>query len=282
MPVHVTGFFKPHYSGDPTTTGSVGAGLLLTPGIRFRFRRGSGDVLFNGEMCNIRPARHLSAKLRETSVEIFTLLRPGVGYAISAAATLAVALSYAWLTDRSEMKLAMEAHISEVEHRTGLGDVLSIFEGRGLVVREKAGGPGVGKVKNFLKPINMTVVTSDLGSMETEAMLSAFDYRIKKYGETAMQIFNSQLSLEGFLEAAKWFSEKVGFLTAEIKELLRPIKHMIIGFYVKKKVLLVMPEPNLVEDVREYVDSAFGNVRLFKIGDNGWMKYPRVIPGIIH
>jgi len=282
MPVHVTGFFKPYYSEDPATTGSVGAGLLLTPGIRFRFRRGNGDVLFNGEACRIKPAHYLSTKLREASVEIFTSLRPSVGYAISAASTLAVALSHAWLTGRSEKALAMEAHVSEVEHRTGLGDVLSIFEGSGLVFREKAGGPGVGKVKNYLGPINTAVISSDLGSMETEAMLSAFDYRIKKYGEAAMRIFISQPSLEGFLEAANWFSERVGFLTSEIKDVLRPIRRMIIGSYVKKKVLLVVPEPNLVEDVKEYLDSVFGNVKLFKIGDNEWMKSLRVIPGIIH
>jgi len=282
MPVHVTGFFKPHYSGDPATTGSIGAGVLLTSGIKFRFRHGNGDVLYNGEPCSIKPARYLSTKLGGTSVEIYTSLRPGVGYAISAASTLAVALSYAWLTGRPEKALAMEAHISEVEHRTGLGDVLSIFGGSGLVVRERAGGPGFGKTISITKPINMTVLSSDLGSMETEAMLSAFDYRIKTYGEIAMQIFNAQPSLEGFLEAANWFSEKVGFLTTEIKELVRPIKHMCIGVYVKKKVLLVVPEPDLVFDVREYLESAFGNVRVFKIGDGNWMKSPKVIPGIIH
>ncbi|MEM1518405.1 MAG: hypothetical protein QXI27_00405 [Nitrososphaerota archaeon] len=282
LPVHITGFFKPYYSDDPTTTGSVGAGLILTPGIEFRFRRGNGKVMFNGEYCKIRPALNLSTKLKEAFVEIFTSLKPGVGYAISAASTLAVALSYAWLSGTSVRKLAMDAHISEVEHRTGLGDVISILEGSGLVVREKPGGPGIGKTRSYERAVNMTVVTTDLGSMETEIMLSTINYRLQTYGEMAMRIFEAQPSLEGFLEASSWFSEKVGFMTPEISELLKPIKHMIIGSYIKKKVLLVVPEPDLVYEVKEYLKSVFGHARIFRIGDNSWMKSLELIQGIIH
>lgn len=282
MPVHITGFFKPHYSDNPAYTGSIGAGLLLSPGITFRFSLGNGGLKLNGGKCEVKPANHLSTKLKKTFVEVFTSLKPGVGYAISAATTLAVALSYAWLFNIPEKRMALMAHISEVEHRTGLGDVISIFEGSGLVIREKAGGPGIGKTRSYNLPINTSVITVDIGTMSTETMLSTLSSHLETYGQKALRIFENQPSLEGFLETSRWFSEKVGFLTPDINEKLRTIKNMIIGFYVKKKVLVIVPETQFIEEVMEYLETEFGKARIFKMGDNSWRKSLKVIPGIIH
>jgi pantoate kinase len=117
IPHHVTGFWLPHYTENPLSTGSLGAGLLLDYAI-VRFT-GSG-VYYNGVSVE-----------DGLGIKIHSPYPLGFGYAGSAVLNIAKHVRLHGLS----LKAFQEAHVAEVTAGTGLGDVLAIYTGGCLVVR---------------------------------------------------------------------------------------------------------------------------------------------------
>ena len=270
IPLHITGFFAPHYGADPLHTGSIGAGLVLTPGVICKaLPSRERGIIVNDESCNIRPAWLILSQLPPIRLEIRTPVPIGAGYALSACASLGAALaSNSW----TSLEAAKEAHKAEVLSLTGLGDVPAIFYGNGLTVRTRPGAPGLGEVKSIPTHRKLAIVTADLGRMETTNMLARYSEKIAIHGKLAFRKFTKDPTLENFLDTSRWFARKVGFLNHRIEEALKPINSRIIGTSVKKRVLFIAVDEDLAYDVASYVNDRFGNSHLFTLGGGIWMK----------
>lgn len=270
VPVHVTGFFKPYITNNPLTTGSIGVGLVLEPGLKCTVsitRSSSCDTYFNGSKISIKPVNVLLNMLRLNSVRVnFESYAPiGFGYGVSGASTLALALAI--LNGKHEQyKAAQLAHVAEVLCLTGLGDVSAIFNGAMLTVRVKPGAPGIGEVKSLSVSSHIKILAVDLKPIHTKDMITTLADKINNYGLKMYRCFMENPSLESFFELSRAFAENVGFITNDINEALRGIANVVIGYTVKKGVLLIAVDENVAYDVFLRVKECFQRVRMFNLG----------------
>lgn len=273
VPAHITGFFSPSYGPDPLRTGSVGAGLVLSPGVICRaYPDRENRLLLNGEACSIRPALTLARQTRGLSYELESSLHIGAGYAVSASSSLAVGVAGSLHRGGDMLSAAREAHIAEVICRTGLGDVLALYGGGELVYRSAPGAPGIGAAENIPVGGGTVIVASELGYMDTSYMLSRYGDRIKRYGDEAVRRFEKEKTFERFLELSEFFARGVGFYTDEIAEKLRPVRAKIDGASVKKRVLFAAVDSGAAEEVAAYLRSVFGSARILRIGGEIWRR----------
>jgi pantoate kinase len=169
-PGHISGYFKPVLTGDPATTGSLGAGVVIDQGVTVEVVRSrSPDVCILRKDINERvlesragsaPVESLMEKMQVTSRIVTECRLPiGAGFGLSAAALMASALA---LNVFHELGLSREecaglAHITEVEHRTGLGDVAACQEGG----RDCRSGAGIrGEIRrDYERGLHLAAVT---------------------------------------------------------------------------------------------------------------------------
>jgi len=135
-PGHATAFFEVHEDPDPRAKGSRGAGLSITLGVHTLARvreaaRRSVDIFVNERRQKAEVTRRVVDKLagsRSMEIKILseTPLPVSQGFGVSAAAALstALALNEALGQGLSREELVAIAHETEVECRTGLGDVV--------------------------------------------------------------------------------------------------------------------------------------------------------------
>lgn len=282
VPLHLTGFFFPVYREREELTGSLGAGLVIWPGIKCALRRGTG-LRFNESEIISGPARELYEGLRgRFSVSLSGECAPGAGYAFSASSTLAVAVCHAIAHNLGLSEAAVKAHVAEVRHRTGLGDVLSIWDGFGLAVRMKPGAPGIGQVDSLKLDDRITILTSEVGRLSTKDLLSEYHEKIVKEGKTAYEQFLKEPSLELFLSLSNRFSRVLGLVDDKIEEVVRPFSRSVLGWYVKKRVLVLVAERDEASEIVKNIRAALPVVRVFRTGENAWKRYLQTIPGMPH
>ena len=152
-PGHISGYFKRIGGNTPASTGSIGAGIVISEGV-------TATVRYSDEVSvEIRQASHpnpvsitdgsplLSSALEKLGVtaSIVTECRLpiGAGFGMSAAALLASLTAVNRLLELglSSRQIALHAHEEEVLHKTGLGDVAAC-QGGGLVIRKEPGIDG--------------------------------------------------------------------------------------------------------------------------------------------
>lgn len=131
---------------EPTQMHSLGMGFTITEGVVVTVSQHSNEttVRFNDNEIHFPTVVSVVQKLtpQPIQVEIESPLPLGCGFGLSGAASLATtyALNALLDLDKSEEKLAMTAHVAEVENRTGLGDVCAQYHG-GCLVKLKRGYP---------------------------------------------------------------------------------------------------------------------------------------------
>ncbi|MGD0534454.1 MAG: pantoate kinase [Methanoregula sp.] len=152
-PGHISGYFRRVDGRNPATTGSVGAGIVISEGVTATVRPAERSsvvvrVLSSGGGVPVEVSRSspplISAleKLGVTiAVETACRLPISAGFGLSAAALLATLTATNRLLDLGlpADEIAEVAHETEVTFRTGLGDVAAC-QGGGRVVRT---GPGI-------------------------------------------------------------------------------------------------------------------------------------------
>lgn len=256
VPHNLTAFWKPVLTGDPLTTGSLGAGVVITPYATACFQRADEPlrVFFNG-----REARHetlakaveLLAGGREVKGRLFVEepLPISAGYATSASIVVSSLLAMSEFLGKTELEAFQAAHVAEVLASTGLGDVLSIFEGAEVAVRVKPGAPGVGEVVRVRVPPDTVIVSCALGSMPTREMLGKNFNLLEEVGGEIFGRFLRQMDYYAFLELAREFSAKIGFLPAELSSLVDHLARECHGYYAKKKVLAILCNENSYRQV---------------------------------
>ena len=226
-PGHISGFFKRITGNDRDTTGSIGAGIVIDPGVTV----------------TVTPARHTSVRIFQRSarghlrqitdhappvssalgrlgmdavVDTECSLPIGAGFGLSAAALLATltAANRAGNLGLSPREIARIAHQTEVEHRTGLGDV-SACQAGGRVVRT---GPGIdGKIARFFDLAGPVCAVS-FGPIHTPTVLGSPGQMRRVAGAFPSP---GQTAAGDFFSLCRAFSKKSGLETAEVGHVLR-------------------------------------------------------------
>ncbi len=164
--------------------------------------------------------------------------------------TLASSLAIAAAAGASLEAAARLAHAAEVVAGTGLGDVLAQYEGRMLEVRIVPGAPGVGRLLSL--PVKAShVVTAVLRTEETRHVHARAAELIAMEGIKSFVKVLDAPGLETFLEEARRFSLAVGFVSHDVASALDRLvaRGAAVGWYVKKGVLVVVPERGAHDDV---------------------------------
>ncbi|MCY4554554.1 MAG: GHMP kinase [Candidatus Poribacteria bacterium] len=148
-PGNISCVFKVIPHADPARMHSLGMGFTVKEGVEVIVsEQNETEVLFNGACINFPTVRAVVNRLTQNNsiagikVVIASPLPLGCGFGLSGAAALATAyaLNELLTLHKDSEKLAMTAHIAEVENRTGLGDVCSQYHG-GYLVKLKEGSP---------------------------------------------------------------------------------------------------------------------------------------------
>ncbi|MCM2465723.1 pantoate kinase [Methanoculleus oceani] len=218
-PGHISGYFRRVEGDDPSTTGSVGAGVVIDEGVR--------STVVRAAETNVRVVRQDLASAGSPPVE-YALERLGVtagvttecrlpigaGFGLSAAALLATLTATNHLFDLglSEDEVAARAHEAEVIHRSGLGDVAASRAG-GVVCRT---GPGIHAGITRIYPQEPLYAVS-LGPLPTASVLSS---------EEAMARIAAAFpdrcprDLADFCLLSRGFAERSGLIAPEVRRVL--------------------------------------------------------------
>ncbi|MFP3168052.1 MAG: pantothenate kinase [Thermoproteus sp.] len=245
VPLHVTSIWSPRYTDDPLTTGSIGCGVLLRPGVRMYVGRGGG-----------RPGvKHIELALEGLGVDAGAVYKSpvdlGVGYGLSAALTLGAALGAAALAGRPMLEGARLAHAIEVRLGTGLGDVAAEYYGGGIEMRVRPGAPGVGLVDRIPHPRDLVAVAVDLGRYPTDRMLAELRDRLAAAGDRYMEELMREPTYERFASLSREFSREVGFLGGDLEGRIGACARYADTYYAKKRVLLFLTYRDEAEALAE-------------------------------
>ncbi len=259
VPLNVSGFWIPVIGSSHLDTGSLGASLTLHPPVVFRVSRSISPVSINGVY--LEDYHKVSEYLSNRGVSLYgnSPIPLGAGSAVSGALAIALAYTYLSLTegvDPSTRSIGILAHRIELDTRGGLGDVICQLTGGGLVLRRRAGPPGYGEAVRV--PVEEDVEIS-LGLLSrrltTREMLERYWDTFVKAGREAYAAFLLRPSLRTFLEVSRRFSAEVGFLTPEIASkldnALAPLSGKVMGYFIKKSLVVVAHEPGLSEALRD-------------------------------
>ena len=273
VPCHITCFFEIREHDDPLETGSRGAGFNLDVGVRtiLRLRRSSEVEISGGNDVSRsvveRMLRSLGVKAR-AELEHDGPVPMGVGYGVSGATALgaAIATSVALGNIMTVSQAGAVAHVVEVEHMTGLGDVIAQIHG-GVEVRVKEGAPGVGVVDKLLHEPDLRLITAVLRKIPTREMLMTKREAINKYGRLALARLLKRPSIEVLMREAKAFAEGVGFMDGDVKKVAEEvIKRGALGASVKKGVFYALTRESFVDELSSLISERLGGVRLVVCG----------------
>ncbi|MCD6428825.1 MAG: hypothetical protein J7L12_04340 [Desulfurococcales archaeon] len=275
IPLHVSGFWVPIIKKDYILSGSLGAGIMLSPYcvIREASKKTSAgsSVLSRGANIVSAVANYLGLK-PEINIELLANVGLGEGFGLSAALALGYAIHLLKKKQGtvSLVEAGKAAHFAEVFNMTGLGDVIAEVLGRGLTVRVRPGPPGIGEVDCVLINERVKVTTVHLGRrLFTPQMLRQYYSKIVEAGWAAYSGFLKDYSIYSFLSKAYEFSRAVGFLDPKLDEELRnQLKNYVsngsvLGYFVKKSLLVIIHSPSCSEELKSTL-SNYGVVRVFE------------------
>ncbi|MEM0082937.1 MAG: hypothetical protein QXO38_02070 [Candidatus Nezhaarchaeales archaeon] len=262
VPCHVTCFFEVRKHESALETGSRGAGLNLDVGVETHVRLSfSEEVEVDGgnEVSRDvveRMLRCLNVKAR-VEVSHVSEVPIGVGYGISGATALgaALALSIALNNAMTVLQAGAIAHVVEVEHLTGLGDVIAQIHG-GIEIRIKEGAPGIGIIDWIPYDQGLRVIAVTLRSLSTREVLETKMEVINKYGLKALLNLLKRPNVKELMDNARMFAERVGFMNGDLKDLAKlMIEEGAIGASVKKGVFYALTHKDSVNKLRDVLAS---------------------------
>ena len=225
-PGNISCIFKIIPHTDPVRMHSLGMGFTVQEGVEVTVsEHHETTVLFNKQRINFPTVCTVVNRLTQNTgvkgirVHLTSPLPLGCGFGLSGAAALATAYALNELiTLRIDSeKLAMIAHVAEVENRTGLGDVCSQYHG-GCLVKLKEGAP---LVADTLPIPEQPIYYCYFGPIRTSEVLrnSEQTKRINHAADTALtalqKLTGTQINSKLFNDCfavAKQFSVESGLL----------------------------------------------------------------------
>jgi pantoate kinase len=239
-PCNITGFFRIHHNvEDPLQAGSTGVGIALETGVTTRVtirntRNSRISATFNGQQLprkavSIQVARrYLELDGRSYLIDISHESRvpTGRGYGTSGAGalSLSLALNHAMSLSLSDAEAAQIAHLCEIECKTGLGTVASVFSG-GLTIRTLPGAPGIGKVRKLSLPTSFRIVSAGFGPISTRLVLSNLSLKesINACGKALVEKFLQASSHTNFMTLSRKFSICVGLMSSRLRRVMNTL-----------------------------------------------------------
>jgi pantoate kinase len=273
VPCHITCFFEVREHDNPLETGSRGAGFNLDVGVKtvVRLRR-SGDVEVSGgndvSRDVVERVLHGFGVRAHVELKHDELVPMGVGYGVSGATALgaAIATSVALGNVMTLSQAGAVAHVVEVEHMTGLGDVIAQIHG-GVEVRVKEGAPGVGVVDKLLHEPDLRLITVILRKIPTREMLAKKREAINKHGNLALTKLLKRPNIEVLMREAKAFAEAVGFMDEDVKRVAEEvIERGALGASVKKGVFYALTKEELVDELSSLIRERLREAKLVVCG----------------
>jgi pantoate kinase len=226
-PGHISGYFRRIEGDTIATTGSIGAGVVITEGVTVTVEPSettSVVILRREETGKSSGCKSGSCLLMDVieqlgvtaSITTECFLPIGAGFGLSAAALLATltAVNRLYHLEMSRDEIAQSAHHAEVEHQTGLGDVAAC-QGGGRVVRY---GPGIhGHIdRKFDMPEPLYAVS--FGPIHTPAVLGSRQ-RMERVSSAFPQ--TTPDNPMDFFRLSRGFTEQSGLMTQEVSEIIQ-------------------------------------------------------------
>lgn len=270
VPCHVTCFFEIKEHESALETGSRGAGLNLDVGVETNIHaspRGEIEISGGNDVSRDVVERILRSLGVGARVEIIheSKVPMGAGYGVSGATALgsAIALSVALGNVMTALQAGAVAHVVEVEHLTGLGDVIAQIHG-GVEIRVREGAPGIGIIDWIPHDQNLRVIAVTLRSMSTKEVLEAKKEVINKCGLRALSNLLRKPSVKELMDNAKIFAEDVGFMDGDLKELAEMmIREGAIGASVKKGVFYVLADGDSIDRLHDLLVNQLRGKQIF-------------------
>lgn len=242
---HLTGIFEIRdQAPNILKKGSRGAGLSIQRGVTTSIldnEKSKPEIHFNGKN---QPLSDLMV-----SVQVMNLLLPpeeqqnfiinhsfdipiGGGFGASAAGALGAAFCINEFFDLgfNDLTLYQIAHKSEVLTKSGLGDVIGLYQG-GLEIRIREGAPGYGETVGMKKDQNWKIATISFGGLSTSRVLSDSTKRVKVNSIGAGLIDQLLLNptLSNFVKLANKFTLGVQLWSENVKKVILNLPNNIIG-----------------------------------------------------
>lgn len=153
----------------------------------------------------------------------------GTGFGTSAggALTAGLALKQALGLPLTHNQIGKMAHIAEIECQTGLGTVSSLTSTGGCVLVVEPGAPGICQIDRIPITQDYMIVAGFYESkILTKAYLkdSAKKQLINRFGKETLDGILAEPTLENFLGQCWSFSEKAGFATQRVRQLVKLAK----------------------------------------------------------
>ncbi len=274
---HLTGIFHiKDDNPDVLKRGSRGAGVSINRGVKtsvIRITNPSVKYFFDGIEIDAREAL-VSSKVVELLIpnqfknsiqvnhEFEVPLSAGYGASAAGAVGTAFCLNELFDIGLTEMEIFQVAHKAEVMTKSGLGDVIGLYQG-GLEIRLKEGAPGFGKTISMRDSENWNVATVHLGPLTTSTVLSDRRKRqvVNRAGEKILSSLISNPNFENFIFSARKFTEEVSLSSKKLKRYLDQLPKGIIGaqimlgesfflFYQDKQDIEItnLPQNKIIEE----------------------------------
>ena len=152
----------------------------------------------------------------------------GAGFGTSAggALTAGLALKSALDLPLSYNQIGKIAHAAEIQCQTGLGTVSSLTLTGGCVLVVEPGAPGICQIDRIPITTDYMVVAGVFKSKTFKAALASPEKKqiINHYGKQTLEAILNKPSLTNFLDCCWNFSEKAGFATDNIRQLVKLAK----------------------------------------------------------
>lgn len=207
---------------DTGVTTSVKLRTTRHPIILARF---NGQRLTNEAISHIVARRYVELDGRSLNIEISqeSRLPSGWGYGTSGAGalSLSLALNEAMKLSLSMVEAAQIAHLCEVECKTGLGTVASVFYG-GLTARTVPGAPEVGEVQKLSLSQSLRMVTAGFGPISTPTVLADAGSKktLNACGKALVEKFLRDASHSNFMTISRRFSNCIGLMSSRLRRVM--------------------------------------------------------------
>ncbi|HUK84660.1 MAG TPA: hypothetical protein VLU95_02245, partial [Candidatus Acidoferrum sp.] len=163
----------------------------------------------------------------EVSHKIEVPIGTGFGTSAGGALTAGLAIKEALNLPLTYNQIGKIAHVAEIKCQTGLGTVSSLTSIGGCVLVVEPGAPGTCQLDRIPITQDYVIVAGfTRSSVPNKTVLADSEKRklINSYGKKTLESILAKPSLENFLDCCWQFSEKAGFETQTVRQLVKLAK----------------------------------------------------------
>jgi len=243
-PAAISSFFEIHDTEDDkpiadlTRVGARGGGFGLQRGVTTKVSAkeadgGSIKIFINAKQVEqAKTTKKMVEKLLEgvgktydVTVEHKIEVPVGAGFGTSAggALTAGLALKEALSLPLTYNQIGRAAHVAEIQCRTGLGTVSSLTFTGGCVLVVEPGAPGICQLDRIPIIPDYVIVAGSFKAHTPKTVLNDPERArvINRYGKKTMEAILREPTLKNFLDRCWEFSEKAGFTTPNVRQLVK-------------------------------------------------------------